>query len=57
MLLNFRPWKKILFIHGTKFGEILYYIPFSAIDALQWMGAVTMRVQTLILVEWKFACL
>ncbi len=29
-----------------RFGEIQHYITFSAMDALQWMGAVRMRVQT-----------
>ncbi len=29
-----------------RFGEMLHYITCSAVDALQWMGAVRMRVQT-----------
>ncbi len=29
-----------------RFGEMLHFITCSAMDALQWMGAVRMRVQT-----------
>ncbi len=35
-----------LFLHGNRFGEMEHYITCSSMDALQWMGAVRMRVQT-----------
>ncbi len=34
------------FLHGKTFGEMCLCISVSAMDALQWMGAVRMRVQT-----------
>ncbi len=35
-----------LFLHQNRFGEVLYYISCSAVDPLQSLGAVRMRVQT-----------
>ncbi len=36
------------FLHWNRFGEIKHYTTCSQKDPLQWMGAVRMRVQTII---------
>ncbi len=35
-----------LLLHQNRFGEMWHYITDSAMDPLQWMGAVRMRVKT-----------
>ncbi len=40
------PRMKIEFLHWNTCGEIQHCISVSAMDALQWMGAVRMRVQS-----------
>ncbi len=64
-------WRNLALLHLLTNGEMQHCISVSAISALQWMGAVRMRVQTADkksqsaplqsisshLVKWKAACL